>query len=85
MKENLTEAQKAAVLSRLCVNEMEPEEQEEFPLLVETPDLFLDIRNHILRLWYRDVSRRLNCSDVLSTIPKRYFVIFSTLPNQRNF
>jgi len=51
---------------------MEPEEQEEFPLLVETPDLFLDIRNHILRLWYRDVSRRLNCSDVLSTIPKRY-------------
>ncbi|GJD10557.1 Lysine-specific histone demethylase 1 homolog 1 [Galdieria sulphuraria] len=71
-QENLTEAEKAAVFSRLSVNEMEPEEQVEFASLLDLPDLFLDIRNHILRLWYRDVSHRTSCSDVLSTVPKRY-------------
>ncbi|GJQ08991.1 hypothetical protein GpartN1_g782.t1 [Galdieria partita] len=72
VEEHLTEAEKAAVLSRLSVNEMEPEEQVEFEYLQDSPDLFLDIRNHILRVWYRDVSHRTSCSDILSTVPKRY-------------
>lgn len=71
-EENLTEAEKAAVLSRLPVNEMEPEELEEFSFLSDMPDLFLDIRNHILRLWYRDVSHKLSLSDVLFKVPERY-------------
>eukprot|EP00871_Galdieria_phlegrea_P005089 jgi/Galph1/5581/GphlegSOOS_G4275.1 len=68
----LSEAEKAAMESRLAVNEMENEEQEEFPDLVDTPDLFLDIRNHILRQWYRNLEQRLSLESVLSNIPKRY-------------
>jgi hypothetical protein len=43
----------------MSVVEMEAWEEEAFPAEKDKPDVYLDLRNHIIHEWFKNVQRRL--------------------------
>lgn len=67
------EATRAALRARINTNLLEHYEEDHF--LFEDFDDYLvrlDLRNHIIRLWYRNVKQRLSVTDALKDVPHRF-------------
>jgi len=63
----------AVVRSGITVNEIEPEEAAQFPEYVSAlTDLFLDVRNHIIRKWWRNPTQWLSTEDIEQETPSEY-------------
>ncbi|KAK4538067.1 hypothetical protein CDCA_CDCA15G4092 [Cyanidium caldarium] len=63
----------AAVQSRLMVNEMEEDEVAAFPEhAMHCTDLYLDVRNHIVRCWRREPRTYLEADAVAAQLPREY-------------
>ncbi|KAK4530377.1 hypothetical protein CCYA_CCYA04G1234 [Cyanidiococcus yangmingshanensis] len=63
----------AVVCTGIMVNEIEPEEAAEFPEYESArTDLFLDVRNHIIREWWRNPSQLLDVEKIVDGCPSVY-------------
>jgi lysine-specific histone demethylase 1 len=63
----------AVVCTGITVNEIESDEAEEFPAYESArTDLFLDVRNHIIRAWWRDPSQCLSVQQIVDECPSVY-------------
>lgn len=68
----LPEATQAVIRARLKENSLEPAEAKHPLFKSDEPNLvLLDIRNHIIRMWYRDTRTRLLILTALDDIPVR--------------
>lgn len=67
------ETTQAVIRARLKENSLEPTEANH-PLFQskEPPLVLLDIRNHIIRMWYRDTCTRIGVASALLDVPKRF-------------
>ncbi|XP_063902569.1 lysine-specific histone demethylase 1A-like [Zophobas morio] len=98
----LTEVEAAVVEARLPVYDMEDTEILQpyfYKYHKDHTDLYLDVRNHLIRLWYHNVASRLEWNDVKRGIPVVFrdlaskvfefleiegFINFGVLPLRRN-
>lgn len=73
---NHPEATKAAIRARMKAHSLE-EVEEQHPLFASNDAhlLQVDIRNHIIRMWYRDSSCRLDIYAALCDIPPRFHTL----------
>lgn len=60
----LSSAALAAIEARMSVVEMEEWEEDVFPDEADRPDVYLDLRNHIIHEWSKNVQRRLSVQQV---------------------
>lgn len=72
-----SEVVKAAYRARISAFDLEKDERNhqlfrEYNASESHLLLRLDVRNHIIRMWYRDVKRRLNICEALSGVPQEY-------------
>lgn len=67
------EATKAAIRARMKVNLLEPAEMNHCLFMGNESHLVhVDIRNHIIRMWYREPQRRLDVFTALVDVPERF-------------
>lgn len=67
------EATQAAVRARMNANQLEADEvKHQLFHGMQDSLLRLDLRNHIVRMWYRDTSKRLFVFPALESVPKTY-------------
>ncbi|CDF34533.1 Histone demethylases (LSD1 homologs) [Chondrus crispus] len=67
------ETTQAVIRARLSENSLEPA-QANHPLFQskEPPLVLVDLRNHIIRMWYRDTRARMGVASALADVPKRF-------------
>lgn len=72
-EEGLPEATTAAIRARMNSNSLEDQEYNHDFFKSFRPSLTqLDLRNHILRMWYRNVCSRLDIKDALRDVPTKF-------------
>jgi len=72
--EEHSETTAAVIAARILVNDIEEAERQQPELedAIANRAVYVDVRNHLIRMWYRNVATRLGVVHALSDVPAKY-------------